>query len=135
MKYLDSNVFIIASLYEGKQADRGKEVLTSLSKGIEVYATSSLTLDEVLWGIIKETRDRDQAIGICKDILEFPTLEILDVTGTDIIKAVWFMEKYPKLKPRDAIHLAVCFNASIFTIITDDSDFDEIEEVNREGLD
>ncbi|MCK4614874.1 MAG: type II toxin-antitoxin system VapC family toxin, partial [Thermoplasmata archaeon] len=97
-------------------------------------ATSSLAMDEIVWVAMKEMGDRKKALILCKSILEIPNLKILDVTGGDILKALWFMEKYSKLKPRDAIHLAVCFNAGIFTIISDDSDFNDIEEITRESL-
>lgn len=134
MKYLDANVFIYPVLYEGAKAERGREILESIAEGRESYATSSLTLDEVAWKIISLKNERKEAIGVCADILGLSNLAILDVTGDDILKALWFMEKYSKLKPRDAIHLVVSFNAGIFTIITDDSDFDTIDEITRERL-
>jgi len=134
MKYLDANVFILSAIYTGEKTDKASKILQSLSQSTLSCATSSLTLDEILWVTIKVTKEREKAIKLCKFIMELPNLEILDVTGKDILKALWFMEKYTKLKPRDAIHLAVCSNAGIFTIVTDDSDFDDIVEVNREGL-
>jgi predicted nucleic acid-binding protein len=45
------------------------------------------------------------------------------------------MERYKQLKLRDAIHLAVCTTAGIFGFITDDSDFDNISEINSIPLD
>ena len=134
VKYLDSNVFLQSALYIGVKTDRAKAILESIAKDESSAATSSLAMDEVVWVAMKEMGDRKKALILCKSILEIPNLKILDVTGGDILKALWFMEKYSKLKPRDAIHLAVCFNAGIFTIISDDSDFNDIEEITRESL-
>ncbi len=134
VKYLDSNVFLQSALYIGVKTDRAKAILESIAKDESSAATSSLAMDEIVWVAMKEMGDRKKALILCKSILEIPNLKILDVTGGDILKALWFMEKYSKLKPRDAIHLAVCFNAGIFTIISDDSDFNDIEEITRESL-
>ena len=133
MKYLDTNIFLLPLLYEGDKANKAKEILEKMVQGNLQCATASLTLDEFTWVIIK--KDRKKAIEACKDILELPNLKILDVTNSDIICALGYMEKYEQLKPRDAIHLAVCTNSGIFTIISDDSDLDNINEINREGLD
>ena len=98
-------------------------------------ATASLTLDEFAWVVLKIKKDRKKAIAASKDILELPNLKILPTSNTDLIQAFEYMEKYEQLKPRDAIHLAVCTNSGIFTVISDDSDFDNIDEINRERLD
>ena len=41
-----------------------------------------------------------------------------------------FPEKYLD----DAIHIAVSINAGVFTIISDDDDFDTVSEINRVSL-
>mgnify|MGYP001215473615 CR=1 FL=1 len=135
MRYLDSNIFLLPVLYKGRKADRAKSILELMVSGNTQCATSALTIDEVLWVLIKMTRDREGAIATCKDIVELPNLTVLDVTNHDSLRALELMEKYVQLKPRDAIHLAVSTNAGIFSIVSDDSDFDGISEVNRESLD
>jgi len=40
------------------------------------------------------------------------------------------MEKYD-LKPRDAIHLSAAIEHGVFTIISEDKDFDKIKEIER----
>lgn len=130
MKYVDSNVFIYPILYEGKKAEKAKKILSDMVEGTSPCATSSLTLDEVIWVIMK-TADREKAIQVGKDILSLPNLKILEVTNEHIMQSITLMEKYSQLKPRDAIHIAVCTHAEIFTIITDDDDFAAISEINR----
>jgi len=134
MNYIDSNVFIYPILYQGKKADNAKKILSKMVDGEIACATSSLTLDEVMWVIINEA-NRKKALQIGKDILTLPNLKILDVTNEHIMQSITLMEKYKKLKPRDAIHLSVCTTAGIFRFITDDADFDHISEINRITLD
>jgi len=134
MKYLDTNIFLLPILYDGDKANKAKEVLEKMASGDIQCATASLTLDEFIWVITKLIKDRKKAIEACKDILELPNLRILEVAADDLLVALDFMEKYDQLKPRDAIHLSVSINSGIFTIVSDDEDFNNIEEINREGL-
>ena len=133
MKYLDSNIFIIPVLYAGKKAEKAKNILKEMVTGSHQYATSSLTLDEVVWIIMKE-KDRKTAIEIGRDILELPNLKILNVSGEDLLMALDLMNKYEHIKPRDAIHISVSVNSGIFTIVSDDEDFNDIDEIDKEGL-
>ena len=134
MPYLDANVFVFATLYSGKKAGKALEMLESISIGNVSAITSSLTIDEVAWAIIQRTHKRTSAINACKTIMMIPNLKILDVRSQDVLKALWFMEKYPHLEPRDAIHVAVCFHAKSRIIISNDSDFDNIDEITWEKL-
>lgn len=134
MNYIDSNVFIYPVLYQGKKADNAKKILSEMVDGEIACATSSLTLDEIMWVVMNET-DREKSLQIGKDILSLPNLKILNVTTEHIMQSITLMEKYKKLKPRDAIHLAVCTTAGIFRFITDDADFDHISEIKRITLD
>lgn len=133
MNYIDSNVFLYPILYQGKKTDNAKKILKEMVNGDIACATSSLTLDEVIWVIMNETH-REKALQIGKDIMTLPNLKILDVTNKHILLSISLMEKYKKLRPRDAIHLAVCTTAGIFRFITDDADFDHISEINRISL-
>lgn len=133
MKYLDSNVFLYPILYEGKKSDNARAILTEMVEGDIHCITASLTLDEVIW-IVSKKISREKALEIGKDTLDLPNLKILDVTAKDILNSIDLMQRYAHLKPRDAIHSAVCINAGVFTIVSDDSDFDSIEEIDRESL-
>ncbi|MDP7494589.1 MAG: type II toxin-antitoxin system VapC family toxin [Candidatus Undinarchaeales archaeon] len=135
MKYLDSNIFLLPILYKGEKAKKAKKVLREMASGKIQCATSSLTVDEILWVLIKMKKDRERAIETCMDILELPNLVILDVTNEDVLRALEYMKNYVQLKPRDAIHIAVSTNAGIFTVVSDDTDFDGVQEINREKLD
>ena len=132
MRYLDANVFIYAALYSGEKGDNARKILMELPYS-EKSITSALTLDEVVWVIWKET-DRKTGILGGKNMMRMTNLDILPVEPKDINLAFNLMEQYEKLKPRDAIHLGVALNSGAKTIISDDSDFDEIKEIEREKL-
>ena len=134
MKYLDSNVFLYPILYEGKKSGRAGSILNEMVDGDIHCATASLTLDEVMW-IISKKVSRDRALEVGRDILELPNLKVLDVTARDILRSIELMRKYEHLKPRDSIHAAVSLGAGIHSIVSDDGDFDEVEEIDRIGLD
>jgi predicted nucleic acid-binding protein len=66
MKYLDSNVFIYPLLYKGKKATKAQNILNEMVLGKAPCITSSLTLDEIIW-IIMKMHDRTKAIEIARD--------------------------------------------------------------------
>ena len=129
---MDSNVFIYAALYKGKKAKRTREILREMVNG-KVAITSALTIDEVIWAIWRES-DREKAIRESLRILEFPNLRVLSVEPEDLHSGMNLMKKYKRLKPRDAIHLAVSLRAGVFRIVSDDPDFDDVKEIEREKL-
>ncbi|OYT53864.1 MAG: VapC toxin family PIN domain ribonuclease [Candidatus Altiarchaeales archaeon ex4484_2] len=132
MKYLDANVFIYAALYTGKKAEHAREILRTMVEG-DVAITSTLTIDEVVWAVWKES-NREKAIKEGVRILELPNLKVLSVEVEDAYSALNLMNKYQKLRSRDAIHLAVSLRAGVFKIISDDSDFDDVDDIEREKL-
>lgn len=133
MEYLDSNVFIFAALDNGNKGEAARGILHNIVKG-NLVITSTLTIDEVIWVMWKETKDRESAIEQGLRILEFPNLKVVSVDPDDVYFAINLMKKHQKLKPRDAIHLAVSIHAGVFRIVSDDSDFDDISEIEREAL-
>ncbi len=132
MRYLNANVFIYAALYSGKKADHAREILKEMVEG-KGAITSTLTIDEVVWVVWKES-NREKAIKEGVRLLELPNLKVLSVDVGDTYLALNLMNKYQKLNPRDAIHLAVSLRAGVYRIISDDSDFDEVGEIVRERL-
>lgn len=132
LKYLDSNVFIYPVLYEGMKAQKAKAILEGMVDGTK-YATAALTMDEVL-RVVSRRASRRKAIQVGMDILELPNLRILDVSGLDTLKAIELMEEHIELKPRDAIHAAVCLNNKMSIIVSDDDDFDNVDGIAREML-
>ena len=134
MIYLDSNVFIFAAISDDVRAKKAKELIKSVIVGNLVASTSSLTIDEVVWKIWKETKDRNLAIEEGLRLLQFNNLKILEIDEQIIKESLHFMRRYSALKPRDAIHLAAALRSGASTIISDDSDFDKVKEIKRKPL-
>lgn len=132
--YLDSNVFIYPVLYNDARAKNAATILRRIVLGESLGITSSLALDEVVWILLKETKDRDLAIQETFRILSFSNLTITPIDSSLMMDALHFMQKYPSLKPRDALHLASAIRSRASTIVTDDSDFDSVKEIKRTPL-
>jgi predicted nucleic acid-binding protein len=132
--YLDSNVFIFAALDSGPRGTKAAHLLEKIARGEEKGATCSLAVDEVVWNIFKYAGNRELAIELGARMVAISNLEIIAVTRKDIEYALALMRTYKQLKPRDAIHSAVCVTHGIDTIVSDDADFDNLKEVKRHGL-
>ncbi|HLD57457.1 MAG TPA: type II toxin-antitoxin system VapC family toxin [archaeon] len=133
MIYLDANVFIYHLLDSSSKGENARKIFQNILKGDESAVTSSLTIDEVVW-ILWKNVGREKATTETLKIFEMPNLEILSLTSEMSFKSLLLMQKYKKLKPRDAAHAAVCLSSGVFQIVSDDSDFDEIKELTRVKL-
>ena len=127
--YCDSNLFIYPVIYTGPKASAALKILRAMAKGKFKGITCSLTLDEVLWVIWKKA-GRQAAVDQAKRVLRFPNLEVVDTRTLDLRKAIELVEAYG-IKPRDAVHAACSLNHAVFSIISDDEDFDAVEDLNR----
>ena len=133
MYYLDANAFVYPALYDGEKATGGAALLTSIIAGQLGGATASLTIDEVVY-VLAQHEDREMAIAQGKRLLELPHLRILDVEGIHLLQALSSMETNSVLSPRDAIHYAVMTDHGIFSVVSDDQDFDEVPDIERTPL-
>lgn len=126
-------MFLFAVLDEGDRGDHARTILRRTVQEDERAATSALTIDEVVWILLKEG-PRDVAIREGQRLIGLPNLEVLDVTAEAVLDATTLMEAHQELSPRDAIHGAVAMGAGIYTIVSDDADLDAIPDLIREGL-
>ncbi len=128
MMFVDANLFVYAELDNTEKGDLARKFIElTINKNIKI-AISVLVLDEIAWAV-KKFSDYNNAIEYCEKITELPILEILPLPSSIVPKMI----KYMKLgvKPRDAIHVATMLEHGIFTIVSDDSDFDRIKEIER----
>ena len=132
MVYVDSNVFIYPVIYDETKVDKArkaKAILERIANGrLEAYS-ATLTWDEVTWVTLKVLGEVD-AVEQGRKFLAFPNLTLVSITEEAITRAQHLMEKY-RLKPRDAIHAATCIEAGQKEIISDDHDFDKIQNIKR----
>ncbi len=128
--YIDSNVFLYPVLYNDlEESEIAKKILAQIeSKEIKAY-TSTLTWDEVSY-VTEKLLGKTDAIEVGKKFINFPFLRFIPVDDEIMRKSQVIREKY-HLKPRDSIHLSSAIERNISEIITDDSDFDGIDEIKR----
>jgi len=132
MIYLDANVFLNAILNREKEGEKARDLIQKIEKGDMTACTSALSFDEVFWSV-KKHRDFEKALKATKAFLEIPNLIFLDVNNEIIWLAYNLAEKY-KIDPRDAIHLACALNHGVFTLVSEDKDFDKVKEIKRKSL-
>ncbi|MBI2583940.1 MAG: type II toxin-antitoxin system VapC family toxin [Candidatus Aenigmarchaeota archaeon] len=132
MIYLDSNVFITATIKSDERGQKCRELIRDIATGETKAASSALTFDEIFWRVKKEG-GFDMALIAARTFLEMPNLVIIETNETILLEAYNLIKNY-KLDPRDAIHAASAIVHGIFTIISDDPDFDRIKEMNRKRI-
>lgn len=132
--YLDANIFIFPVICDDLRAQKSIALLKKVVLGELSAVTSSLTLDEVTWALLKFTHDRNLSIAEALKILTFNNVQIMPVDQHIMYDAFQLMKKYSSLKPRDAIHISVALHSHATVFISDDSDFDKIKEIKYQSL-
>lgn len=130
MIYLDANVFILAVLDETDRGNAARRLLRRVVAGEEAASTAVLTLDEIIW-VLENEGPREVAIQEGKRLMQLPNLAFLNVRSDHIRRALSLMDDHLELAPRDAIHGSVCQDAGIFTIVSEDRDFDVLPSLDR----
>lgn len=132
MKYFDSNFFIYAVLDRGKKGKWARDLIKDIESGKEYAATSALTYDEFYWKVNKE-KGFEPALEATEAFLEMPNLRFLEIDHEVIWKSFELIKNL-KLDPRDSIHAACALIRGVYTIVSEDKDFDVIRELNREWM-
>lgn len=131
MKYIDANVFIypVVNPESDIKAISSKKILDKIINR-EIFAvTSVLTWDEFVY-TLRKYLGKEIAASEGEKFLRFPNLKFVSADEKIILKAQYFVFKY-NLDPRDAIHLATAITLNINEILSDDSDFDNLDEIKR----
>lgn len=132
MLYLDSNVFIHATLNMKEIGERARALLRKVQQGEEAASSSVLTFDELVWAVNKY-RSIEDAINAGEAFLNFPNLKLTIVDGELLALALNLIRKY-KLDPRDSIHAATAILERAEVIVSTDIHFDKIKEIKRNPL-
>ena len=127
--YIDANVFLLARFGTGRKSEAASKIIEGLQSGNISGTTCSLTLDEVMWAIIRQ-KQGNELREVVEDIYALPNLNVVDTPAHAPLRALEFIRDY-NLRPRDAIHAAVMTERGITAIYSDDEDFDRIKGVKR----
>ncbi|MGB7593613.1 MAG: type II toxin-antitoxin system VapC family toxin [Terriglobia bacterium] len=57
--------------------------------------------------------------------------DLLAVTRDDVLGACELLRKYPRLSVRDAVHVGTMLRNGLKTVVSVDSDFDQVPEIRR----
>ena len=131
--FIDANVFIYSILNTEEKGDRCREILKRVEAGQLKVQTSPLVIDEVSWVVRKHT-NVDTAIIAWEKLIRIPNLRILAIDDRVAMRVPEIMRNY-RLKPRDAIYVATMIQHQIDKIVSDDPDFDKVQEITRVELD
>lgn len=126
--YIDANIFIFAAVDTGKTGDQCRDIVTRLEDRDISAASSYLVIDEVLW-VLQHEIGRADAVRATRMILSLP-VRWMDIKRDVTVTALRLYEA-TDLDPRDAFHVAVMNTAGLTTILSQDSDFDGIQGIQR----
>ena len=128
MMFVDANFLIYLNL--GVKEIEGY-YLKLLSE--ESLATDPLALDEVIYVSKKKYGVRLEDTLDFLDNVVLPNSVVLPLTINEYRRAREVMLKY-SLNPSDALHVAVMLNNSIRRVLSEDTGFDRVKEVERVWL-
>ncbi len=129
MIYLDTNVFVEPVLYQTVKAEDAKKLLTKVTEGKVVAATSLITWDEVFW-VVRRGLGLEVAKNQGSILLQLPHLILYELTQTIVERAREFAER-GVLAPRDAIHAATALVHGMQEFVSFDKQFDRVGGLHR----
>lgn len=129
MKLIDTNIILYSLGREHSLKEPCRGLIAKIVSG-EIAANIDVeVLQEVLY-VYTHRNERAKGIAACRYLLDiFPNP--FPVAKNDLSTAISFMDKYPSLVSRDALHAAVVVNNKLKGIISEDRDFDMIKGIKR----
>ncbi len=122
--FLDASFLVYLLIKTPEIADELVRLYAELTEDHELY-TDILVLDETVYVSKKKYRiPYESSIKFIDDYI-LPYVEVLPIGLMEYLKARENILKY-KLRPSDAIHLAVIENNGLQAIVTEDEDFENI---------
>ena len=125
--YLDTNIFLyLSDITSPFHADCVNLILYCQQQNTRV-TTSVETIQEIIH-FAKNTKQLKTGIEVSQTTLSLVD-GLFDITNKSINEFLEKVEVYSSAKSRDVLHLSVCIENQIHTIITYDGDFDIFKEV------
>ena len=127
--FLDTNVFLYAAGASHPLREACAKVLRRVAEGSLDATINSEVIQEILYVLIRRGR-RVDALKLANDLaLVFP--DLLAVTRDDLLRACELLQQYPRLSVRDAVHVGTMLRNGLRTVVSVDSDFDQVSEIRR----
>jgi hypothetical protein len=127
--FLDTNIFLYAAGASHPLRAACAKVLRGVADGSLEATLNSEVLQEILYVLTRRGR-RDDALKLVGHLTAlFP--DLLAVTRDDVVGACALLRQYPRLSVRDAIHVGTMLRNGLRTVVSVDSDFDQVSEIRR----
>lgn len=127
--FLDTNIFLYASGSPHPAKNPCLTILEQVAGGSLEATTNTEVLQELVFVLTRRSQRRE-ALELASRVLAlFPAL--LPVTRTDMVLTCDIVAQHPRLPVRDAVHAATMLNNGLKTIVSIDSDFDQIPGLER----
>jgi len=127
--FLDTNVFLYAVGAAHPLRVACAKVLRRVAEGSLDATINSEVIQEILYVLIRRGRRAD-ALKLANDLASlFP--DLLAVTRDDLRSACELLQQYPRLSVRDAVHIGTMLRNGLQTVVSVDSDFDQVSEIRR----
>lgn len=125
--YLDTNIFIYLSDKKSPFYKKCTSLINYCQKNNILIATSTETVQEIIH-YAKNTRQLSSGLIVAKSTLALVN-EMYPITKNTIDIYLKKVESYHKVKSRDLVHLSVCLENKLNTIVTYDKEFRIFKEV------
>jgi len=129
MKLIDTNIIIYALGVQHPYKAACVVILNEVAQDMEEYAVDAEGLQEVMYVLTRRSR-RQEAINRTRELMDAFKL-IIPIGPAEIGAAIVFLERYPSLSPRDAIHAAVAQLHGLEGIVSTDTAFDQVPGLRR----
>ncbi len=127
--FLDTAIPMYAAGKESPYKKKCIDILEKVAKEELVGVTDVEVFQEILYRFFA-IRKLEMGYEIFSNF-KLIASEVLPVHAQDVYLAKELSEKYPRIPPRDLLHVAVMANNNIKTICSPDTDFDAMSEITR----
>ena len=129
MVFVDANIPMYAGGAPSRYKQRCREILSWVGEGRLDAATDAEVFQEILYRYFHIRRIDTGHIVF--DSLKAVVEHVLPISADCLWLARDLAERYPDVPPRDLLHVAVMVRHGIRQIVSVDSDFDDVAEVER----
>ena len=128
--FIDANVPIYAAGREHRYREPCGRVLLLVAEHPQWFVTDAEVLQELVHRYVSSGR---WALGreVLENFAELMHERIEPVYADDILRAGRLADELPGVSARDLVHLAVMRRLNVSRIVTADTDFDRLPEVER----
>jgi len=128
--FIDTDIPIYAAGRPHPLKEPAQQIILAIVNDTIKAVTSAEVFQEILYRYL-HIHEREKGLQVFDHFHRIMRGNILPVEDADVWQARELAEQYPTLDARDLIHLGVMLRYRIKDIITADTGFDVVREINR----